>query len=234
MARSSLIRLFALAALWGGSFLFIRIAAHDIPAPLLMFARAAVAAIILFVVGGLPARDAKTIKHLFIVGITNSAVPFVLIAVAAHTLGASVCSVLNASSPAFAALIGALVARTLPSLRTSAGLAIGLIGVAITASSAIESSSSLASVDATRAILAALASIGAAVCYGIAGVYTKRANVSVSPMHTSSGSMGAAAVALAVPALWAVVTSSSSPSEHAFGTPGEWGAVLALAILCTA
>jgi drug/metabolite transporter (DMT)-like permease len=224
MSRASFVRLFALAALWGGSFLFIRVAAHALPPPLLMFARVSLAALVLVMFAGVPRFTRHTARHFLVVGVLNSAVPFVLIAFAAKTLGAGVCSILNASSPVFAALFGALLSRTVPSARVMTGLAVGLAGVAVTASATF--GAGLDHVDAQRALLAVSASLAAAVSYGIAAVYTKRANVDVKPIDTATGSMIGAAIVLAIPA--ALAAPPTTFSGNALLATG------ALAIACTA
>jgi drug/metabolite transporter (DMT)-like permease len=142
-----------------------------------------------------------------------------LIAFAAKTLGAGVCSILNASSPMFAAMFGALLSRTLPPSRVLAGLAVGLVGVA-------SATGSLASVDSAHALVAALSSLAAAVSYGAAAVYAKRAHVAVTPIDTATGSMIGAALVLAIPAMLAVPSTTFTPNAVL--------AVVALAVFCTA
>ena len=228
-----------LAALWGGSFLFIRVAAHGdgaLPPAMLMFARALVAAVFMIVVAGLPRFDKRRAVHYTVVGVINSALPFVLIAVAAQTLGASVCAILNATSPAFAALIGALVSRTMPSRRVIVGLGIGIAGVVVVAGGAFAALSS-SSLAASSIALAVLCSLGAAVSYGVVGVYTKRARVDVTSKEAATGSMIAASAALVIPAFFSlshVLSSSSSLGAPALSVSTHvWLAVLALGVLST-
>ena len=196
MDSASTLRLLLLAAIWGGSFLFMRVAAPILGPTLLIAWRVALAAIFLLVIA-LAQRRAIGVRtrwrHYLILGTSNSALPFLLFAFAAQTLSASLLSILNATAPIFAAAIASLAKRALPAPRVALGLVLGVLGVVV-----------LASFDAVMlrpgAVVALLAGLGASLSYGIASTYAKSAP-SVDAFSTALGSMCAATllVAPAVP-----------------------------------
>jgi drug/metabolite transporter (DMT)-like permease len=220
MNTANLIRLFVLAAVWGFSFLFMRIAAPVLGPAVLIEYRLAFAAVFLLLVA-LVLRKKLHVRahwrHYLMLGFFNSALPFFLFAFAARTLSASVLAVLNATAPMWGALLGAIWTRTGIKLSTAIGLALGTVGVAL-----------LVGFDHVAARpgagLAIAAALMAAFCYGIASLYAKTAR-SVEPFANAHGSMWAAAI-LIVPLL---------PFFPAPGTPtvGIMGAALALGVVCS-
>jgi drug/metabolite transporter (DMT)-like permease len=220
MNTANLLRLFVLAAIWGGSFLFMRISAPVLGPAVLIEYRVLAAAVFLFVVGlvlkkrlGLRAHW----KHFLILGFFNSALPFLLFAFAARTLSASVLSVLNATAPMWGALLGAAWSRQRIGARTLLGLVCGTAGVAL-----LVGFDSVTSRPGAGVALAA--ALFAAVSYSVASLYAKSAQ-SVEPFANAHGSMWAAAL-LVLPAL---------PFFPQTGEPtlGIMGAVLALGVLCS-
>jgi drug/metabolite transporter (DMT)-like permease len=220
MNTANLIRLFVLAAVWGCSFLFMRIAAPVLGPAVLIEYRLAFAAVFLLLVA-LVLRKKLHVRahwrHYLMLGFFNSALPFFLFAFAARTLSASVLAVLNATAPMWGALLGAIWTRTGIKLPTAIGLALGTVGVALL----VGFDHVAARPGAGLAIAAALV---AAFCYGIASLYAKTAK-SVEPFANAHGSMWAAAI-LIVPLL---------PFFPAPGTPtlGIMGATLALGVVCS-
>lgn len=220
MSTANLLRLILLAAIWGGSFLFMRIAAPVLgPAVLIeyrvLFAALFLAAIALLMKKPLDLR--ANWKHYLVLGLFNSALPFLLFAFAARTLSASVLSVLNATAPIWGALIGAVWQRQMVSARVMLGLLLGMGGVAL-----------LVGFDHVSARdgagLAIAAALFAAFNYGIASTYAKSSKA-VEPFANAHGSMWAAAL-LTLPAL-AVFP---APGE---ATVGIMGAAIALGVLCS-
>ena len=220
MNTANMLRLILLAAIWGSSFLFMRICAPVLGPAVLIEYRVAFAALFLALVGLLLKKrlDLRANwKHYLILGFFNSAFPFLLFAYAASTLTASVLSVLNATAPMWGALIGALWSRQPISARQGLGLVLGTCGVAL-----------LVGFDAVTsrpgAGVAIIAALVAAVSYSIASAYAKSAR-SVDPFANAHGSMWAAAI-LVIPAL-AFFPSPGQPSA------GIMGAALALGVMCT-
>ena len=192
MSTASLVRLLALSAIWGASFLFLRMGAPVLGPALLIGLRVALAAVFLAIVGAvlgkrLALRDHW--KHYLVLGLFNSALPFLLFAFAARTLSASLMSILNATAPIFGAVIGAAWTRTALSGRASLGLALGISGVAV-----------LVGFDPSTvgpgAPLAIALGLGAALSYGIATNYAKAAT-KVDAFANAHGSMWAATLLVA-------------------------------------
>ena len=187
MSSRSFLRLLSLSAIWGASFLFMRMGAPVLGPALLIELRVGLAAIFLLVVGmilkrGLDVR--RNWKHYLVLGLFNSALPLLLFAFAARTLSASLLSILNATAPIWGAVIGAVWTRTAPSGRALLGLGLGVSGVVML----VGFDPSALRPDAPFAIAL---SLGAAFSYGIATNYAKVAK-KVEPFANAQGSMWAA------------------------------------------
>ncbi|HUL91594.1 MAG TPA: DMT family transporter [Burkholderiales bacterium] len=222
MRPPDVLRLVTLAALWGGSFLFLRIAAPVLGPLFVAELRLAVAATTLLAwawMTGAQVRFAGRWRAYLVVGTVNSAVPFALFAYAAVHLPASYSAVLNATSPLFGALFAALWLNERLTLRRVSGLVAGMAGVALLVGFGPVAA------DA-KVVLAALAAIGAACCYALAVVYTRLKTASIEPFAVAVGSQVGAALVLS-PAL------APWPSVELF-TAGVVASVLALAVACTA
>src|SRR5580704_3792407 len=181
----SIVQLLALAALWGGSFLFIRVAVPDFGVAPLMALRVGIGATFLVVVllTTRPIRQSITTLRrrawpLIAVGVLNSAIPFCLFAYAELTLSAGVTSVINATSPLWAALVAFVWLKDRLTTLRSIGMAIGFVGVMILVWNQIAPSSAANAANADAALLhgllAAAAALAAAAFYGVAGSFTKK------------------------------------------------------------
>ncbi|OON60950.1 EamA family transporter [Massilia sp. KIM] len=225
MNTVNMLRLVALAAIWGGSFLFMRIAAPVLGPAVLIEYRVLFAALFLAAVAWFLRGRASTApldlrthwKHYLILGLMNSALPFLLFAFAARTLSASVLSVLNATAPMFGALVAFVWARQPVSGRSALGLLLGTLGVALLVGFDHTS-------DLPGAGVAVAAALAAALCYSVASQYAKSAKA-VPPFANAHGSMWAAA-------LWVLPALPFFP-QPGQATPGIMAAVLALGILCS-
>ncbi|CAK1791986.1 putative Permease of the drug/metabolite transporter (DMT) superfamily [Vibrio crassostreae] len=183
----SFLKLIMLAAIWGGSFLFMRIAANPLGPAVLIEARVLCAAVTLLLVSFYLKRKLSFnahAKHFFILGLFNTALPFLFFAYAAQTLNASTLAILNSTAPIWAAIIGAIWTKTTLEARVLLGLGIGVTGVGV-----------LVGWDAMNigqeAILPIFAAVMAAFSYGIASNYTKQAP-KVEAFNNAHGSMWAA------------------------------------------
>ena len=220
MSTANLLRLILLAAIWGGSFLFMRIAAPVLGPAVLIEYRVVFASLFLLAVALLmkkPLDLRQNWKHYLVLGFFNSALPFLLYAYAARTLSASVMAVLNATAPIWGAVIGAVWHRQMVSARVMLGLVMGTGGVALLVGFDHASSREGAG-------LAIAAALFAAFNYGIASTYAKSAKT-VEPFANAHGSMWAATL-LTIPALFFF----PQPGQ---ATAGIMGAALALGVLCS-
>lgn len=217
---SSVLRLISLAAIWGASFLFMRIAAPSLGAVWLAAGRVAWAALFLAVVG-LWLRQALQVRsqwrHYLLLGLFNSALPFLLFSYAAQQLSASLMSIINATAPLWGAVFAAVLARQLFSAKVALGLLLGVVGVALL----VGLDPVLLQVGTGVAVLACL---GAAACYGVASVYAK-VRSGVGAFSNAHGSMWAATLLL-LPWL-------PSTTPVAMPNAAVWLAVLALGVLCS-
>lgn len=221
MNSANLVRLLLLSAIWGASFLFLRIGAPVLGPTPLIFARVELAALFLFVVAchwRKPLAVRRHGRHFLILGLFNSALPFLLFAFAAKTISASLLSILNATAPIWAAVIGAAWTRTRLAPKQLLGLLLGISGVGLLAGTETLSLPA----GGGLAIVAALA---AAFSYGIATTYAKSAPA-LDPLANAHGSMWAATLLL-IPALLISPKPLAVPEIHIIA------AVIALGVLCS-
>jgi drug/metabolite transporter (DMT)-like permease len=222
MTSADTARLLLLAGLWGGSFAFIRVAAPALGPLWLAFSRVALAFAALFVLAfarrSVPSFSAHWRSYL-VIGTVNSALPFALFSFAELHIGASTAAILNATSPFFGALVGALWLSEALAPRTLAGMGLGLAGVCVLVGWQPE--------PLTGSMLwAMLACLGAALCYGVASVYAKRRMTAIPSAAVALYSQLTAALVLA-PTL-AFVPFPEMPNLLVAGN------VLALALASTA
>jgi drug/metabolite transporter (DMT)-like permease len=220
MNALSVVRLVSLAAIWGASFLFLRIAVPQVGAATTVGSRVILAALLLWAVSlwrGHSLRVAHNWKHYLAIGLFNSALPFLLFAYAAKTLSASMLSILNATAPVWATLVTALWTRTRLTRESVLGLALGVTGVAILVGFDFEALPD-------GATLSVLAGIAGALSYGVATTYARSVKT-VDAFAYAHGSMWAASM-LIVPAVFV-----SPPLQPL--TSGIVAALAMLGILCT-
>jgi drug/metabolite transporter (DMT)-like permease len=221
MDAANLLRLFVLSAIWGGSFLLLRIGAPALGPAALMEARVLLAALFLAGVAVALRRPLDWRahwRHYLILGLANSALPFLLFGYAALTLPAALMAILNATSPLWGALIAAVWQRVPLTRRSLAGLVLGVAGVGLL----VGFDSVALRPGAGRAVAA---SLGAALCYALASNYAKSAPA-VEPHANAHGSMWAASLWL-LPAAWFFPPAALPP------TAGVAAAVLALGVVCS-
>jgi drug/metabolite transporter (DMT)-like permease len=193
MSPRSLALLTTLAALWGGSFVFMRYAVPAMSPVPLTFVRVALAALVLFALAAARRNVPDLRSHwrgFGVVGLVNSALPFVLFCFAEQTIGASTAGILNATSPFFGAIAAAIWLGEPLTARKIGGMTLGLVGVALLVGLQPEAM--------TRdTVLAIAACLVAALCYGLAGVYTKKRMQGTPSFALACGSQLAAAIILA-------------------------------------
>lgn len=232
MKPSHVLQLLVLAALWGASFLFIRVGVGEFGVAPLMALRVAIGAVVLvlmLVLRGAPSASFATLRErawpLFVVGVLNSAAPFCLFAFAELTLTAGLTSVINATTPLFGALVAFVWLKDRLTLARTLGMFIGFSGVVSLVWGQIAAPHGALAPSASATALAALAATCAALLYGIAASFTKRHLTGVDSLTIATGSMIGGSLAL-IP--FAIASWPTAPvSMHA------WGAVLSLGVACT-
>lgn len=220
MRSNDFVRLFSLAAIWGASFLFMRIAAPALGPVLTAELRTLIAGVALaayFAVTRFNPEYRRWGRHYVIVGILSSAVPFLLWAYAALSLTAGLLSVLNATSPMWGAVCSAVILGERLNMRRVTGLVIGVVGVALVTRPG--SGDTFSHVAVGAAVIAAF-------CYSLIATYIKRWASDVPSRGMAVGSQLAAGTLLIpfIP-LW-------PPAGAA--TPAVVGSILALGLVCSA
>lgn len=197
MNARQLAALITLSAVWGASYLFIRIAVPAFGPFALMGSRVVLAALALGAILLASGRRAALRPHwrpLLVVGAVNAALPFTLIGAAELSITASLAAILNTTVPLFAALFGALLLGDRIRPKRAAGLALGMLGVVV-----LVGWSPLALTP--RTLLAIGAMLASTVSYGFAGVYIKKRLAGIPPLTLAFGQQLGAAAWLTVPAL---------------------------------
>lgn len=217
-----------LAALWGSSFLFMRLGAAEfgpLPTAGLRVALAALFLLPVFLVQGVWADFRRRAGHILVVGLLNSGIPFALFAYAVLHISTGLTSILNATVPLTGALVAWAWLRDRPDAWRASGLAIGFAGVCLLVVGKSGFSLAPGAASAGQSLLAMLACLAATLCYGLAASFTKRHLTGVHPLATASGSQIGATLGLALPTLWLW------PDQPTSGQ--AWLALLAVALLCT-
>ena len=191
-----------LAALWGASFLFMRIGVLEFGPLPTAAVRVTVAVLFLLPLvwlrGLLPVLRIHW-RRVFVVGLFNSAIPFACFAYALLSITTGLSAILNATVPMFGALIAWAWLNDRPTVPRMLGLVVGFAGVAMLAWDQASFKPGASGIAPGWAVLACL--LGC-VCYGVAASYTKRYLSGLPPLVTAAGSQLGAALALALPALW--------------------------------
>ncbi len=222
MTTADILRLVALAAIWGGSYCFMRAVAPVFGGVGTMWLRISIAAVVLLLYA-LAAREdlqfGKWWKQFLFIGCLNSALPFALIAYAMQTLPVGYGAILNAIAPFFAALFAAkMLGERLTGLRLF-GMVLGFVGVAIIIN--------LGPLPLTGSVLlATTACIAATCCYGFIIVYTKQHTRDAPQIGMAVGTLLLPAI-LTAPLAVVVI-------PHARPTLNVALSLLGLAVLCSA
>ena len=224
-AKTWLPEFILLAAIWGASFLFTRIGVAELGAFATAALRVSIAALFLLPLAlarGHGAALVKNWKRTAIVGVLNSAIPFVCFSYALLSISTGLSSILNATVPLFGAVVAWVWLKDRPTGSRSVGLAVGFIGVAMLAWNKSSFTANASGVTTGWAVLACLI---ACLCYGLAASFTKRYMTGLPSLVSSTGSQLGASVFLIPLGLlyW---------PDHAVSWKA-WGAVIALGVVCT-
>lgn len=224
MKRSDLAQLLLLAALWGGSYLFMRLGAGEFGAFALAGVRAICASVLmvpLLALRGGFGDWRRYWKEIIVVGLTNSALPFVLFSFAALSISAGLSAIFNAAMPLFAAVIAWAWLKEKLTPAQALGLAVGFVGVI-----ALVVDKAGFKPGAGRVGWAVAACLAATLLYAFSANFSKRHLGRATPLAISSGSHLVSALVLLLPTLW--LWPAAAPSSKA------WLAALALAVGSTA
>lgn len=220
--------LLTLAAIWGGAFFLIGVAVRDVPPLTYVWLRLtlAAAAMWLFLAWkgeglGLP-RSA--LGSILLLAFLNNAVPFTLFGWGQTHIASGLASILNATTPIWGVVVAHGFTRDeRMTPRKLAGVLLGFGGVALMIGPTLLS-------DLGNSALAQLACVAASLSYALAAVWARRfRRQGLSPMAVTTGQLSAGALmmlplAMLIDRPW---TGAMPPLE-------AWGAILALALVCTA
>jgi drug/metabolite transporter (DMT)-like permease len=184
--------LLGLAALWGASFMFIKVGDRQLQPITLVGFRMALGALTLVPIVAAKIGFRRAVRELravagplIVTGLINSAIPIFAISWAETRIDSGLTAIIQASAPLFTALLAIRFSRE-ERVRGSrlGGLVVGLAGVGL-----------LVGAQPRGQILAGLAVVFAAVCYASAALYTGRRLRNTSPLVTSVGALAAASLA---------------------------------------
>ena len=227
MGTAEWVLLLVLSGLWGGSFFFYKVLVAAMPPFTVVFGRVAIACLVLNLIlllrcEAMP-RDARTWRPFALMGLLNNVIPFSLIVFGEMRIDSGLASILNASTPMFAALVAhvATANEKLTGAKT-VGIAVGFAGVAV-----------LVGPDALKSLgggdlPAKLAVVLASLCYGLASVFGRRFR-GIAPMKVATGQLTASAL-ITLPLCLLI----DRPWTLPLPSFGAWGALLGLAVPSTA
>lgn len=192
MRPGVLLSLVYCGAAFGGAFLFMRLAAPEVPAIGVAFGRVAIAALVLLPFAGHAGVAAVRAhwRHYAFVGLFMVAIPFTLFAYAERSITAAMGSIINATTPLWTAIILALWLRQAPTARRVGAILVGFVGVGVI----VGLEGITLSADATLGVAAAV--VGAA-SYGVALTYIRRRMAPQPPLQLAFGQLVLGAAMLA-------------------------------------
>lgn len=218
--------LLLLSLLWGGTFLFARIAVLEIPPLTVVLARVAIAALVLnIVLLFLTTRfqHSWSVWAKFgIMGLINNIIPFALIFYGQLEIGAGLAAIVNAMTPIWTVLIAhAGTNDERLSSNKIAGVIFGFSGVAVLIGAAALS-------GFAASAWAQIAVLGATLSYGFASVFGRQF-ANVPPIQTARGQLTASTLLMLPIALW-----FDQPWTMSFPSFAAAGSVVLMAVACTA
>jgi drug/metabolite transporter (DMT)-like permease len=219
--------LIALSVIWGGSYLFMKIAVGYLPVFTIVFLRvalgAATLAAVLILTGNAIPRGIKPWRTFAIMGLLNNVVPMSLIVFGTHSISAGLASIINAMTPIFTILFAhVLTADEKITSQKMLGIGLGFCGVVVLIGPGL-----LWNIEA--GVIGELACIGAALSYASANLFGRRfAKMGLKPMEIAFGQVTSSSVILLPVALfldqpWTL----ELPPLHAVLS------VMGLGVLCT-
>lgn len=223
MKRADWIRLIALSLLWGGSFLFFRMLALELPPMTTVLSRVLIgaAALLLFLRarGVAFAVPSAQWGRLVVLALLNNVLPFTLFAWAETRVSGGTASILNAMTPMFTVLVTGLVFRTeaLTAARI-VGVVCGVAGVV-----ALVGPDALTGAD----LLGQAACLLAAISYGFALPFGRR--ITGLPPQVMATAQLLTATLVMLPLVLAIDQPWTLPSPDRAG----WMAVIGLGLFST-
>ena len=224
MKITDLIKLIALAAIWGSSFIYMRILAPVIGAIPTANLRVLIAGIVLTLYLKAIKFDSNWKKNglqYLLIGLIGSGIPFSLFSYAALTIPASYEVILNSTAPMFGALFAWIWLNEKMTMLKVAGLILAALGCGIVVN--------IGAANITIPfILSVLACLLAAICYGLTGIYVKKFAKDLKPKAIAGGSQ------LMIGLMMIPFSLLQRPKLASLADPKILFCVLALALICSA
>ncbi len=220
--------LLALALIWGAAFMFIGVAVSHVDPLTYVWLRLSIAAggmlVFMKLSGNRLGLPRQVWGSILLLALLNNALPFTLFGWGQTHIASGLASILNATTPIWGVLVAHLFTddeRLTP--RKIAGVLLGFGGVAVMIGPTL-----LADIGTNA--LAQLACVAAALCYAIAAVWARRfRRMGLSPMSVTTGQLSAGALMM-LPLAMLI----DQPWTQPIPPLTAWGAIVALALLCTA
>jgi len=220
--------LLLLALIWGGAFMFIGVAVRHVDPLTYVWLRLTIAAggmfLFLKLKGEKLGLPREVWGSILLLALLNNALPFTLFGWGQTHIASGLASILNATTPIWGVLVAHVFTQDeRMSPRKMAGVLLGFAGVATMIGPTL-----LANVGTDA--LAQLACIAAALCYAFAAVWARRfRRMGVAPMSVTTGQLTAGALMMLPMAMLV-----DQPWAQPLPPLTAWGAIVALALLCTA
>jgi drug/metabolite transporter (DMT)-like permease len=198
MTPASALQIFLLSAVWGISFLMIRIAGHAFPPLWIAMMRSALGALLLWIVLALTGRKPpprSRLPWLLLVALFNNAIPFTCFAWGELVVTSNTASVLNATTPIWTLLITMASHRARAGWSIIAGVLLGFAGVVLVVLS--QSSNEPANVTQAQFIRGCVLIATGTVGYAIATVIAKSKLQGIDPIGVAASQVGLATLMVA-------------------------------------
>ncbi len=185
MTRSQILRLLFVAAVWGGSHVFVRTTVPEIGPALTAFGRVFIAAITLLLFHYFSKTSFQyrgNGKRFFIVGFLNTALPFTLFSFASVHLPSAYLVILNSTVPVFSAIFASVFLKDSFGLKKVMSLFLAMTGVVL-----LKEFGSIEHIT-PEVILSMAMGLGAAASYAICGIVIKKMGYGNSPTSLTTGS----------------------------------------------
>lgn len=216
MSRRDVLLLLLLSAVWGSSFMFIKLGVDDVEPSVVVLGRLVVGVLVLlpFLAGRSGMGAVRThFVPILVLAALNNAIPFWLLGFAETRLDSGLTAVIQAAAPIVTVV---LAVRLDPSQRVKGarlvGVAVGFVGVAL-----------LVGGQRGGDLAGAVAVLGTATCYAVSVLYAGRTVRDVPPLQLSIGQLGLAAVLIAP--LGLAQLPSAMPDAGTIGAVAALGAL---------
>lgn len=242
MNPKDLLAMILLAAIWGASFLFLRVASPALGPLAVAAGRVGLATALLLPLAwqaGHGRAMRQSVWPLAVSSLLSCVLPFLALSRAAQTLPAGLMSILNAATPMWGALVGWAWAGEKLGRPRLLGLLVGMVGVTLLSADA---SAVMPKGQWHETLLACALLMAGTLMYAMSVHFNQRFLPGLSPMAISAGTMGWGSLCLLGPALWmGPAAVHAAPANHTMGLAAwssvpkmAWVSLAGLGVLCTA